>query len=52
MFDLKGKMARRAAHPARNPFIDPAGCKRFIEQTRGEFETELERERKASAPVK
>jgi metallo-beta-lactamase class B len=48
MFDLKGKLARRAAHPATNPFIDAAGCKRFIAQTRDEFETELERERRAS----
>ncbi len=52
MFDLKDKMARRVAHPGMNPFIDPAGCKRFIEQMRDEFESELERERKAPSPVK
>lgn len=38
MFDLKGKLARLAAHPATNPFIDPAGCRRFIEQSQHEFE--------------
>jgi hypothetical protein len=38
MFDLEHKMASLAAHPATNPFIDPAGCRRFVEKSRREFE--------------
>lgn len=52
MFDLRGKMARRAAHPAVNPFIDPAGCRRFVAQSRREFEAELSREKEAATRAK
>lgn len=48
MFDLKGKLARLATHPAANPFIDPAGCRRFIAQSKNEFEAALKEERAAA----
>jgi metallo-beta-lactamase class B len=49
MFDLKGKLARLAVHPASNPFIDPVGCKRFIEQSKDEFEAALKQQGGAPA---
>ncbi|HEY1890795.1 MAG TPA: subclass B3 metallo-beta-lactamase [Steroidobacteraceae bacterium] len=49
-FDLKGKLARLAAHPAVNPFIDPAGCRRVIAQSKAEFEAALAQQRRASSP--
>lgn len=52
MFDLKDKLARDAAHPAMNPFVDPAGCKRFIEQSQHEFATEIERQRRLPPTAK
>jgi metallo-beta-lactamase class B len=48
MFDLEGKMARLAAHPASDPFIDPAGCRRFVEKSKNEFEAALKKEAGAS----
>lgn len=50
MFDLKGKLARLAAHPAVNPFIDPAGCRRFVAQSKAEFAAKLAQQRHAAAP--
>ncbi|MGH8201883.1 MAG: subclass B3 metallo-beta-lactamase [Steroidobacteraceae bacterium] len=50
MFDLTGKLARLAAHPAANPFIDPAGCRRFVEQSKDEFEAALAQQRGAASP--
>lgn len=44
MFDLKGKLARLAARPAANPFIDPAECRQFIARSKSEFEAELKAE--------
>ena len=44
MFDLEGKMARLAAHPAANPFIDPQGCRRFVGKSQSEFEAALKKE--------
>lgn len=44
MFGLKQKLARLAVHSAPNPFIDPAGCKRFIEQSKDEFEAALKQQ--------
>lgn len=45
-FDLTGKLARlRAAKPGDpNPFVDPAGYRRFVEQSRQAFETQLKAE--------
>lgn len=48
MFDLSDKRARLAAHPATNPFIDPAGCRRFVAKTKDEFEAALKKEAGAS----
>lgn len=50
MFDLKGKLARLTSHPASNPFIDPVGCRRFVEQSEAEFEAALAQQRGASSP--
>lgn len=47
MFDLEGKLGRAALYPAVNPFIDPAGCRRYVAQSRQEFEAELQKERRA-----
>ena len=51
MFDLKGKLQRLAAHPASNPFIDPAGCRRFVAQSRNEFEAALKRAAGTALPA-
>lgn len=48
MFDLKDKLARLAIHPAANPFIDPAGCRRFVEKSKSELEAALKTEARAS----
>ena len=47
-FDLKGKYARLQAHPPTDPFVDPAGCKAYLEQSRQDFETQLAREQAAA----
>jgi metallo-beta-lactamase class B len=49
-FDLLGKYARLQQHPQANPFIDPAGCKAYLQQSRQVFETQLKSERAASQP--
>jgi metallo-beta-lactamase class B len=48
MFDLQGKLARLASHPPVSPFIDPAGCRRFVAKSKGEFEAALKKETGAS----
>jgi metallo-beta-lactamase class B len=40
-FDLAGKIQRRAQQPATNPFIDPDGCRRHIEQSERDFKEAL-----------
>jgi metallo-beta-lactamase class B len=50
MFNLQEKLRRLAAHPATNPFIDPAGCRRFIAKSRDEFEAALKAGAGTSAP--
>lgn len=50
MFELKEKLQRLAAHPAKNPFIDPAGCRRFVAQSRHEFEAALQQQAGAALP--
>jgi len=49
MFGLQQKLSRLAAHPATNPFIDPAGCRRFVAQSQQEFEAALRQQRAASS---
>jgi metallo-beta-lactamase class B len=51
MFDLKGKLARLAAHSATNPFIDPVGCRQFVAQSKKEFEAELKAEAVPASPA-
>jgi metallo-beta-lactamase class B len=43
-FDLTGKLQRLAQKPATNPFIDPQGCKRHVEQSQRDFEAALAQE--------
>jgi metallo-beta-lactamase class B len=43
-FDLTGKMQRLTQKPATNPFIDPQGCKRHVEQSQRDFEEALAHE--------
>jgi len=40
-FDLKGKMARLAHGAATNPFIDPKGYRRFLEDSKESFYKQL-----------
>jgi metallo-beta-lactamase class B len=47
-FDLLGKYARLQAHPEANPFVDPAGCKAYLEQSRQAFEAQLASEQAAT----
>ena len=46
VFDLTGKIRRLQAGDA-DPFVDPAGYKRYVDQAEQDFETELAAERKA-----
>lgn len=43
-FDLAGKIQRMAQRPTDNPFIDPAGYRRHVEQSQREFREALARE--------
>ena len=49
-FDLPGKYARLQAHPGADPFVDPAGCKAYLEQSRQAFEAQLKSEQAATRP--
>jgi len=49
-FDLLGKYARLQAHPGADPFVDPAGCKAYLEQSRRDFETQQAKEQTAAQP--
>jgi metallo-beta-lactamase class B len=48
-FDLQDKYARLQAHPEADPFMDPAGCKAYLDQSRQVFEAQLRAEQ-AAAP--
>ena len=50
VYDLAGKRARLAQHPAENPFIDPAGYKRYVAASEQEFETALAVQQKSAQP--
>lgn len=52
MFDLKDKLARLAARPAQNPFIDPAGCRQLVAQSKSRFEAALQQAAAASLPAR
>lgn len=49
-FDLEGKRARAAmgGGPV-GPFVDPAGCRRYLEEAERAFRAQLERQRAAKA---
>ena len=49
-FDLLGKYARLQAHPETDPFVDLAGCKAYLEQSRQAFEAQLKSEQAAAHP--
>ena len=46
-FDLEGKFARMQAGAKDNPFIDPAGCRQYVEQGEAAFLKQLEEERQS-----
>lgn len=48
VFDLAGKIRRLQAGDG-DPFVDPAGYKRYLTQAERDFETELAAERKSAA---
>jgi metallo-beta-lactamase class B len=48
-FDLDAKSAALAAGASTNPFIDPAGCRRQIEQAEAAFRRQLASERAGTA---
>jgi hypothetical protein len=41
-----------AAHPAKNPFIDPAGYRAYVERAESACRTALVRQRTANHPAK
>jgi metallo-beta-lactamase class B len=45
-FRLEEKRKALAADPARNPFIDPEGCRRHLDRSEQAFEEQLARERR------
>ena len=47
VFDLEGKRRRMAAGDS-NPYVDPAGCKRYLTQAEQDFRTELAAEQKSA----
>ena len=49
-FDLLGKYARLQAHPGTDPFVDAAGCKAYLEQSRQAFEAQLKSEQAPAHP--
>jgi len=48
VFDLQGKIKRMQQPGAANPFVDPEGYRRYIDQARRDFEKELAAEQHAA----
>ena len=48
VFGLEEKCRRLKAEPGVNPFVDPAGYRRFIERGEAAFRRQLARERQAA----
>ena len=44
-FDLVGKREKMKANPAINPFIDPTGCRTYIDWAQARYNAELAKER-------
>jgi len=47
-YGLEEKYARLQAAAAQNPFIDPAGCRKYVEDAEARFMKQLEDERRAA----
>jgi len=47
-YGLEQKYARMQAGAAQNPFIDPAGCRKYVEDAEARFMKQYEEERQAS----
>jgi len=47
-FDLKGKRAKLDQQPSTNPFIDPEGCRKYIDAAEQHYDEELAKERAQS----
>jgi hypothetical protein len=47
-YNLEEKYARMQAGAAQNPFIDPAGCRKYVEDAEARFMKQLEDERGAA----
>jgi metallo-beta-lactamase class B len=47
-YNLEEKYARMQAGAAQNPFIDPAGCRQYVENGEARFMKQLEEERQAA----
>ena len=47
-YGLEAKFARMQAGAAQNPFIDPAGCRKYVEDAEARFMKQLEEERQAA----
>ena len=47
-YNLEAKYARMQAGAAQNPFIDPAGCRQYVEAAEARFMKQLEEERQAA----
>lgn len=50
MFDLEGKLAKKAQNPDVNPFIDPQGCKDYVKDWEYEFRYKLQQARLGQLP--
>ena len=50
VYDLAGKLARLQQHPETNPFIDPAGYRRYVDASEQEFQAALAAQQQAAKP--
>lgn len=50
-YDLSAKHERLLQDPSKNPFIDPEGYRRYVEDREGAFLKELKRQREGNAPM-
>jgi metallo-beta-lactamase class B len=49
-FDMRGKLERRAAGEAGNPFVDPVGYRAYVERAEIRYHERLQEEREGVAP--
>lgn len=50
-FDMQGKRERLAAHPEGNPFVDPKGYRKYLDQAEAAFRKRLAEEGRGPAPA-